>query len=163
VAPLVLLAEECAKRGEAVAFLNGARNAAELIAPEDLGAGAFAEGSLLLETTEDGSRGRTGRVLDALDDARVRAMAGVPGAAFYSCGPHGLLEAVGLAARARALPAWVALEAHMACGTGICRSCVIPRSPGASVPPEASNATFLLACLDGPCVAADTVDWKHAP
>src|SRR5262249_39965816 len=119
VAPLVLLAEECARRGEGGAFLNGARNAAELIAPEGLGAGAFAAGSVMLETTEDGSRGRTGRVLDTLDDARVRALAAEPGAAFYSCGPHGLLEAVGQAARARNLPAWVALEAHMACGTGI--------------------------------------------
>jgi dihydroorotate dehydrogenase electron transfer subunit len=163
VAPLVLLAEECAKRGEPVAFLNGARNAAELIAPEDLGASAFAPGSILLETTEDGSRGRAGRVLDTLDDPRVRAMVAEPGAAFYSCGPHGLLEAVGLAARARNAAAWVALEAHMACGTGICRSCVIPRAAGAPVPAEASNATFLLACLDGPCVGADTVDWRNAP
>jgi len=163
VAPLVLLAEECAARGEAVAFLNGARNAAELIAPEDLGAGAFAPGSLMLEATEDGSRGRAARVLDLLDDHGLQALCAAKGAAFYSCGPHGLLAAVGLAARARHAPAWVALEAHMACGTGICRSCVIPRAPGAVVPPEASNATFILACLDGPCVHADTVDWKNAP
>jgi len=163
VAPLVLLAEECARRGEAVAFLNGARNAAELIAPEDLGAGAFAEGSVVLETTEDGSRGRQGRVLDALDDPRVRALLAKPGAMFYSCGPHGLLEAVGHAARERKASTSVALEAHMACGTGICRSCVIPRAPGAPVPAEASNTSFLLACLDGPCVPADTVDWKNAP
>src|SRR5215475_9147043 len=45
VAPLVLLAEECAARGQAVAFLNGAKNTPELIAPEDLGAGALASGS----------------------------------------------------------------------------------------------------------------------
>lgn len=163
VAPLVLLAEECARRGEPVAFLNGARNAAELIAPEDLGGSAFAPGSVMLETTEDGSRGRRGRVLDTLDDPRVRAAASTPGAAFYSCGPHGLLEAVGREARARNAPAWVALEAHMACGTGICRSCVIPRAPGQPVPASASNATFLLACLDGPCVEAGTVDWRNAP
>ena len=163
VAPLVLLAEECAKRGEAVAFLNGARNAAELIAPEDLEASALAPGSVMIETTEDGSRGRRGRVLDALDDARVRAMGAEPGATFYSCGPHGLLEAVGRAARARQRRASVALEAHMACGTGICRSCVIPRAPGIPVPAEASNATFLLACLDGPCVDAECVDWRNAP
>ena len=163
VAPLVLLAEECARRGEPVAFLNGARNAAELIAPEDLGAGAFAPGSLMLETTEDGSRGSRGRVLDTLDDPRIKAMVSEPGAALYSCGPHGLLEAVGLAARARHVPAWVALEAHMACGTGICRSCVIPRTPGYPVTAQATNATFLLACLDGPCVDAESVDWRNAP
>jgi len=162
VAPLVLLAEECAARGEAVFFLNGAKNTPELIAPEDLAAGAFAPGSVTLEATEDGSRGRQGRVLDLLDDPRL-APGAEKGAAFYSCGPHGLLEAVGAAARARHAPAWVALEAHMACGTGICRSCVIPRASGTAVPAEASNATFILACLDGPCVDADTVDWKKAP
>ena len=163
VAPLVTLAEECARRGEPVAFLNGARSAAELISPEDLGAGEFAPGSVSVETTEDGSRGRRGRVLDALGDPRVAPLLRRPGAAFYSCGPHGLLAAVGAAARPLGLPARVALEAHMACGTGICRSCVVPRAPGVSVPPDASNPNYLLACLDGPCVSAEAVDWEHAP
>jgi hypothetical protein len=38
-----------------------------------------------------------------------------------------------------------------------------PAGAGAAVAPEASNASFILACLDGPCVHADTVDWKNAP
>lgn len=162
VAPLVLLAEECARRGEPVAFLNGARSAPQLIAPEDMGAGTFAPGSVSLTTTEDGSLGRRGRVLDALDDARVAPLLSRPGAALYSCGPHGLLAAVGEAAGRFGIPAWVALEAHMACGTGICRSCVVPRAAGRPVPPTASNQSFVLACLDGPCVSADTIDWEHA-
>jgi len=163
VAPLVLLAEECARRGEPVAFLNGARTACELIAPEDLAAGPFAPGSVSLVTTEDGSLGRRGRVLDALDDARVAALLARPGATLYSCGPHGLLAAVGEVGRRHGVPSSVALEAHMACGTGICRSCVIPRAEGVPVPAAASNAAYILACLDGPCVGAETVDWEHAP
>jgi dihydroorotate dehydrogenase electron transfer subunit len=162
VAPLVLLAEECARRGEPVILLNGAKNAAEIVAPEELGAQALAEGSIALETTEDGSRGSLGRVLDLLERPLVRSAVREPGAAFYSCGPHGLLAAVSGAARELGVPAWVALEARMACGTGICRSCVVPRAPGAPVPAEASNQSFLLACLDGPVVDAGSVDWERA-
>lgn len=163
VAPLVLLAEECAARGQAVSFLNGARNATELVAPADLDANPLAAGSLYRETTEDGSRGRAGRVLDWLSDAGVGAAADTSGAVFYSCGPHGLLEAVGLEARHRSRPAQVALEAHMACGTGICRSCVVPRAAGCPLPEGASNPRYILACLDGPVVDPATVDWRNTP
>ena len=162
VAPLVLLAEECAARGEPVLFLNGARNVAELVAPRELDAPPLAAGSIELEATEDGSRGRAGKVLELLAAPLVRSALERPGAAFYSCGPHGLLAAVGVAARAVGAPAWVALEAHMACGTGICRSCVVPRAPGAAAPPGASNAEYVLACLDGPVVEAAGVDWERA-
>lgn len=162
VAPLVFLAEECAARGEPVIFLNGARNAAELVSPEEIGAALTATGSISLEATEDGSRGHHGKVLELLEAPLVRTAVTRPGAAFYSCGPHGLLAAVGEAARAVGAPAWVALEARMACGTGICRSCVVPRAPGAPVPPEATNPAYLLACLDGPVVEAAAVDWERA-
>jgi dihydroorotate dehydrogenase electron transfer subunit len=145
-----------------VIFLNGARNAAELVSPEDIDAPPPAAGSISLEATEDGSRGRAGRVLELLEVPLVRSAVTRPGAAFYSCGPHGLLAAVGETARGLGAPAWVALEAHMACGTGICRSCVVPRAAGVPVPAEASNATYLLACLDGPVVEAAGVDWERA-
>jgi len=162
VAPLVLLAEECAARGEPVIFLNGARTAAELVSPEEIGAPSLAAGSIALEATEDGSRGRPGRVLELLEAPLVRSAVERPGAAFYSCGPHGLLAAVGEAARAAGAPAWVALEAHMACGTGICRSCVVPRASGVAVAAGASNPAYVLACLDGPVVEAASVDWERA-
>jgi dihydroorotate dehydrogenase electron transfer subunit len=163
VAPLVRLAEECAARGEPVIFLNGARTAAELVTPAELGAREPAAGSIALECTEDGSTGRRGRVLDLLAVPVVRSAIREPGAAFYGCGPHGLLAAVGEAARPLGAPAWVALEARMACGTGICRSCVVPRAPGSPVPAGASNRSFVLACLDGPVVDAAAIDWENAP
>lgn len=163
IAPLVLLAEECAARGQAVALLNGARSAEELVSADDLKAAPFAAGSLRRQATEDGSIGRRGRVLDWLEDPEIAAWADDPSAIFYACGPHGLLEAVGLAARRLGRTAQVALEAHMACGAGICRSCVVPRAEGSPVPPGASNARYILACLDGPVVDPLSVDWEHAP
>jgi dihydroorotate dehydrogenase electron transfer subunit len=163
IAPLVLLAEECAVRGQAIALLNGARNAEEFVSAEDLQAAPFAVGSLRRQATEDGSIGRRGRVLDALEDEEVAAWAEDPSTVFYSCGPHGLLEAVGREAARRGRPAQVALEAHMACGAGICRSCVVPRREGSRVPAEATNGRYILACLDGPVVDPATVDWGHTP
>ena len=163
IAPLILLAEECAARGQAVALLNGARNAEEFVSAEDLQAAPFAVGSLRRQATEDGSIGRRGRVLDWLDDEEVAVWAEDPAAVFYSCGPHGLLEAVGREAERRGRPAQVALEAHMACGAGICRSCVVPRREGCPVPVEASNSRYILACLEGPVVDPATVDWEHTP
>ncbi len=163
VAPLVLLAEECAARGQSVLFLNGARSESELCAPSDLEAGAFAPGSLGRERTEDGSLGERGRVLEALEESESRRWAEDPRAVFFACGPHGLLAAVGREAARRGRPAQVALEAHMACGAGICRSCVVPRATGSVPPPEASNARYILACIDGPVVDPATVDWENAP
>jgi dihydroorotate dehydrogenase electron transfer subunit len=165
VAPLVRLAEECWERGESVVFLNGAQNAAELVSPEELEAAPGTPGSLYLETTEDGSRGRRGRVLDLLAEsavARAAGATGATGASFFACGPHGLLAAVGEEAARRGRPAQVALEAHMACGVGICRSCVVPRAAASPAPPGASNARYILACLEGPVVDPATVDWENA-
>jgi dihydroorotate dehydrogenase electron transfer subunit len=159
IAPLVLFAEECAARGKSVALLNGARQAEELVSPAELGAALPAE-TLVLEATEDGSRGRAGRVLDLLEDPRLIGRRREAGAAFYGCGPHGLLEAIGAAARETGVPAWVALEAHMACGVRICRTCVVPRAGAA--PEGAANRDYVLACYEGPVVDATTIDWARA-
>jgi dihydroorotate dehydrogenase electron transfer subunit len=102
-------------------------------------------------------------VLDLLADERVAEVAAAPGSVFYSCGPHGLLAAVGKEAARRDRIAWVAAEAHMSCGTGICRSCVLPRAAGSPVPEEASNPRYVLACLEGPVVEATAVDWENSP
>jgi dihydroorotate dehydrogenase electron transfer subunit len=163
VAPLILLAEELTARGRPSILLNGARTASELCSPAEIGAPPLPSGSAELECTEDGSRGTKGLVLDLLADETVAGAAEDPRAVFYSCGPHGLLEAVGRQARQRSCSAWVAAEAHMACGTGICRSCVLPRAAGSPIPEDASNPKYILACLEGPVVEAATVDWEKAP
>jgi dihydroorotate dehydrogenase electron transfer subunit len=163
VAPLICLAEELASHGRSVVLLNGARTANELCSPAEMGAPSLLPGSIELESTEDGTRGARGRVLDLLAEEGVAAAAAEPGAVFYSCGPHGLLAAVGKEAARRGRAAWVAAEAHMSCGTGICRSCVLPRAAGSPVPADASNPEYILACLEGPVVEAATVSWEKAP
>jgi hypothetical protein len=49
----------------------------------------------------------------------------------------------------------------MACGTGICRSCVVPRDARGPKPRKGQNAAYLIACLEGPVVPASCIDWAR--
>ncbi|MEO6462168.1 MAG: hypothetical protein ABIP29_03755, partial [Candidatus Eisenbacteria bacterium] len=90
----------------------------------------------------------------------ARALA-APGAELFACGPHGLLAAVHDLGARHGVPVHVSIEAHMACGTGICRSCVVPRPPGGPPPPRGANPDWLICCLEGPVVPSERVDWAR--
>jgi dihydroorotate dehydrogenase electron transfer subunit len=62
-----------------------------------------------------------------------------------------MLRAVGEVARAYAIPAQVAVEEAMACGIGVCMTCVLP------VRGDDGRSRFVRACVDGPVFAADRV------
>jgi hypothetical protein len=49
----------------------------------------------------------------------------------------------------------------MACGTGICRSCVVARDARGPKPRRDQNPEWLIACLEGPVVPAECVDWAR--
>jgi dihydroorotate dehydrogenase electron transfer subunit len=161
-APLVLLAEalEAAGRRD-VHFLVGARGAADFAGPADMG--ATLARTRTWEATEDGSRGRRGRVLDLFAaEPELAAALTTPGAALYTCGPHGLLAAVHELAAGLGVPAHASIEAHMACGTGICRSCVVPRGRGpAGKAPRGANPDYAIACVEGPVVPSGAIDWAR--
>lgn len=139
VAPLWFLAEEWARRGAArPTFVYGGRTARDLPGAERL-----AEITELVVTTEDGSRGRHGRVTVALDEL-VR-----PGAVVYTCGPSPMMAAVARHAERAGAACVASLEAPMACGFGVCLGCAVPRVGGG----------FLYCCVQGPVVDAARVDW----
>jgi dihydroorotate dehydrogenase electron transfer subunit len=100
-------------------------------------------------TTDDGSAGIQGRVTDVLPAAIERINAEV----VYACGPMPMLRAVGDVARAHAIHAQVAVEEAMACGIGVCMTCVLPvrGADGAS--------RFVRSCVEGPVFDADRVRW----
>jgi dihydroorotate dehydrogenase electron transfer subunit len=164
-APLVILAEALEAAGRDVHFLVGARGRADFAGPAEMG--ARLSRTRVWEASEDGSRGHRGRVLDLFEREPALATAlGAEGAELFACGPHGLLAAVQRLGAARGVPVHASVEAHMACGTGICRSCVVPRA--AAVPAAVARASsrgrnpeFLLACLDGPVVPGSAVDWAR--
>jgi len=71
----------------------------------------------------------------------------------YACGPRPMLARVAELARGRAQACQVALEELMACGMGVCNSCVVEVAL-----PDGSRGHKKL-CVDGPVLDAEEVIW----
>ena len=69
----------------------------------------------------------------------------------YACGPMGMLRAVGELATAAGVPSYVAVEESMACGIGVCMTCVLP------VIGEDGRTRFARSCAEGPVFGGDRV------
>ncbi len=146
VAPLLFLAETLVRQGfspKAIAVYIGGRSAAELLCAEDF----RRLGCPVTETTDDGSAGDQCLVTHPLEaDA-----AADPAELICACGPLPMLACVAGIARAHNVPCQVSIEARMACGMGACLGCAVP-APGKDRP-------FHHACLDGPVLEADRIDF----
>ena len=144
-APLFSLADALRARECRVDFLLGAgsqdRVFGELEAKRTAGVVAVC--------TDDGSLGRRGTVADAQPDEIERTGA----AAVYACGPMPMLRAVGAVAASYGLPCQVAVEESMACGIGVCMTCVLP------VVGEDGVTRMSRSCVDGPVFEHDRVRW----
>ncbi len=127
--------------GHGVAAVVGAGDTARLCSIQELAALA----APLVVTTDDGSTGRPGRVTGPV--AELVGGAGV----VYACGPMPMLRAVAELATAHGVPSWVAVEESMACGIGVCMTCVLPVI-------GADGATrFARSCVEGPVFGGDRV------
>lgn len=159
-APLVFLAEWLEARGRKCEFLVGARGQEDWAGPAEMG--VTLTRSRVWAATEDGSRGLKGRVLElfAREPELSDALA-TRGARIHACGPHGLLEATSALGKGFGVPVDVSIEAHMACGTGICRSCMVPRAADGPKPRKGQNPSYLVSCLEGPVVPGACVDWTR--
>jgi NAD(P)H-flavin reductase len=139
-AALVGLAARLRAAASPVLAICGAASADRLSSVDELS--AFGE---VLVTTDDGSAGRTGLVTDAMAD--VIGQVGV----VYACGPMGMLRAVADGATAAGLPSYVAVEESMACGIGVCMTCVLP------VIGADGRTRFARSCTEGPVFGGDRV------
>jgi dihydroorotate dehydrogenase electron transfer subunit len=101
-------------------------------------------------TTEDGSAGERGLVTAPLE----RALDSEGPARILACGPNPMLRAVAASARSRGVPCEVSLEAHMACGFGVCLGCVVPTRGGDGDEPDYSRV-----CVEGPVMRAEKLAW----
>jgi dihydroorotate dehydrogenase electron transfer subunit len=140
-AALVGLAALLRSRGSRVLAVTGAADADRLCSVDELGALA----DVLAVTTDDGSAGRAGRVTVAVDE-----LVGEAGVA-YACGPMPMLRAVADAATATGVPSYVAVEESMACGIGVCMTCVLP------VVGKDGRTRFSRSCTEGPVFGGDRV------
>jgi dihydroorotate dehydrogenase electron transfer subunit len=159
-APLFFLAGELRARRCRVDFAIGAATAARLLDALE----ARRLGHSLTVTTDDGSAGRRGLVTDPLPDLLARTGAG----RVYACGPMPMLAAVSRVAAAAGVPCQVAVEEQMACGTGICFSCVLPvRGSGGLKPSPPENGDsgdgtrMARSCLEGPVFDGTAIAWAE--
>lgn len=144
-APLLPLANALRERGCRVDFVLGAGSADRLFGQLD----AKRMGDSLEVTTDDGSFGRRGRVSDVLPEVLDRTHCDV----IYACGPMGMLRAVTDLGTERAIPVQVAVEESMACGIGVCMTCVLP------IIGDDGQTRMLRSCVEGPVFRGDRVRW----
>jgi dihydroorotate dehydrogenase electron transfer subunit len=112
----------------------------------------FRENAEVVVTTDDGSLGRPGLVTEPLaerlaesDPAEIK---------IYACGPEPMLKAVARMALERDLDCELSLEAHMACGFGVCLGCVVPvRRPGED------EVAYDRVCVEGPVMRPEVLAW----
>ena len=154
----------CARRGRRSEFLFGARSRDYLVGLDDARRRLARLGGRLHLCTDDGSRGFHGNVVELLEREARRIEAPV---VIHACGPHAMLKAVAQWAIAHDVQAWLAMESVMACGTGVCRGCPLPRSAsgrrafGNAVPSLLGNKELAMCCTEGPIFEARDLDWER--
>ena len=145
-APLFGLSDVLKNRGCRVDMVIGASTAMKIYAPLD---GKRSVSSLTI-TTEDGSTGKTGKVTDVLREIITSNEIDI----VYSCGPMGMLEAINNITEEFNLMHQCSIEESMACGIGVCMTCVLP------IKGEDGQIRMLRSCIDGPVVAGESVIWS---
>ena len=104
--------------------------------------------------TLDGSRGHRGTVVDLLDNMeKEKAFLINEPPAIACCGPEGMMAAVAKWTADRSFKCQVSLETPMACGIGICFSCVAPIIDGEG------SWDYRRTCIEGPVFDSQSIDW----
>ena len=164
VAPLLFAAEALAKSGRRCEFLFGARDRDHLVGLAEAKRRIESIGGRLHIATDDASRGFSGHVVALLGRLSPRFPKPL---VIHSCGPHAMLKAVAQWSTRQGAPAFLAMESVMACGTGVCRGCPLPRSAAGSAafgsePPSLyGNRDYAMCCTEGPVFGAGDLDWDR--
>ncbi|MEY4735335.1 MAG: hypothetical protein RL428_670, partial [Actinomycetota bacterium] len=134
-APLFGLADLLKSRGCRVDMILGASNGSKIYAPME---GKRSVNSLKI-FTEDGSMGESGRVTTQLSSIIEERNVEI----IYSCGPMAMLKAITEIADAHGVLHQASVEESMACGIGICMTCVLP------VKDDEGVISMKRSCIDG--------------
>jgi len=145
-APLFDLADHLKTRGCRVDAVIGASTSSKIFAPLD---GKRTVNSVTV-TTEDGSAGVQGRVTDVLDELIERQRIDL----IYSCGPMAMLKAIDEVAQRHQISHLISVEEAMACGIGICMTCVLPIKDSTGV------VKMTRTCIEGPVIDSERVLWS---
>jgi dihydroorotate dehydrogenase electron transfer subunit len=144
-APLFGLAQVLKDRGCRVDMILGASTAMKIFAPLE---GKRSVNSLTI-TTDDGSAGVRGKITDVLPSIIESNSSDI----VYSCGPMPMLEAITKITTAKNIHHQCSIEESMACGIGVCMTCVAP------IRGEDGLFRMERTCITGPVVNGEDVKW----
>jgi dihydroorotate dehydrogenase electron transfer subunit len=145
-APLFALAETLKAKGCRVDMVLGASTATKIYAPLE---GKRSVNSMTL-TTDDGSAGVQGRVSDVIPDLIVSNEIEI----IYSCGPMAMISAITAITNRFGIVHQCSVEESMACGIGVCMTCVLP------VEGEDGVVRMVRSCIEGPVMDGSKVRWN---
>lgn len=103
-------------------------------------------------STDDGSVGFRGYVTDCVEKWFTKNIFEPENAIFYACGPEGMLTATAKLARKHNIDCQVSMERMMACGIGVCQSCVVEQKSDIE-----GQTEYRLCCKDGPVFDAKNI------
>lgn len=139
VPPILELAKQldCEKQ-----IIMGYRNADTFLKEQ------FEENGTVYISTEDGSVGTKGNVMDAIRENGLEADI------IYACGPTPMLRAIKQYAEEQGIECYISLEERMACGIGACLACVCQSKEK----DHHSNVNNKRICKDGPVFLSTEVE-----
>ena len=108
----------------------------------------FEENGTVYISTEDGSVGTKGNVMDAIRENGLEADI------IYACGPTPMLRAIKQYAEEQGLECYISLEERLACGIGACLACVCQSKEK----DHHSNVNNKRICKDGPVFLSTEVE-----
>lgn len=151
-APFYMLVKELMAKSEnerpATTYVFGARSSSRAICVD-----AFQRLGVDLQlATEDGSVGTKGFVTDVLPKLFASDLDPAD-AQILACGPTPMLRAVAKWSAERGVDCWTSLESPMACGMGICFSCVVDWKT------DDGTWDYKRTCVDGPVFEAARLKW----
>ncbi len=102
----------------------------------------------LVLTSDDGSLGIKGNVIDGMKQAQLSADV------IFACGPTPMLRGIKAFAEERKITCYISLEERMACGVGACLGCVCKSKEI----DDHSKVNNKRVCKDGPVFLAEEVE-----
>ena len=139
VAPLMFMAQFLNQNKIHPTILLGFRTKEEVSEIEE-----YSTFGKVLITTDDGTEGEKGRVIDHSIFQRQR----LDFRKIYCCGPDAMMKAVAKIARTHKTDCEVSLENTMACGFGVCLCCITPTDKGNE-----------RVCVEGPVFNINRLRW----
>jgi dihydroorotate dehydrogenase electron transfer subunit len=142
IAPIYYLAERFRKRKPLLFY--GAKTGENILMIDEL----KSLGIDPLVSTDDGTYGKKGYVVDVLKKYMTRHSLPLTRYTIYACGPEQMFRSLSSLSLKYNMKGFVALEQNMACGVGTCLGCVVNTTRG-----------YKRVCQEGPVFPMEEIIW----